>query len=132
MEELPTRWEVELEFVQSLANIQYVSYLAQNEYLSDPAFIAYLKYLNYWRDAKYAKFLVYPNCLHILTLLQTESFRKNIIVPEFMNSLMNDMVQKWQGHGPEGSEEQTENGAEPKSENGNGATVDQTEAESAK
>lgn len=96
MEELPTRWEVELEFVQSLANIQYVNYLAQNDYLSDPAFIAYLDYLNYWKDPKYARYLVYPNCLHILTLLQSEEFRKNIVNPEFMNTLMNDMVQKWQ------------------------------------
>lgn len=96
MEDLPTRWEVELEFVQSLANIQYVNYLAQNDYLSDPAFVAYLEYLNYWRDARYAKYLVYPNCLHVLTLLQNPSFRKNIVNPEFMNTLMNDMVQKWQ------------------------------------
>lgn len=96
MDELPTRWEVELEFVQSLANIQYVNYLAQNDYLSDPTFIAYLNYLNYWKEAKFAKYVVYPNCLHILTLLQNEEFRKSIVNPEFMNTLMNDMVKKWQ------------------------------------
>lgn len=96
-DDLPTRWEVELEFVQSLANIQYVNFLAQNDYLSDSSFIAYLKYLNYWKLPKYAKYLVYPNCLHILTLLQNEEFRKNIINPELMNTLMNDMVKKWQG-----------------------------------
>lgn len=96
MEELPTRWEVELEFVQSLANIQYVNYLAQNDYLSDPKFIEYLKYLNYWKETKFAKYVVYPNCLHILTLLQNEEFRKSIVNPEFMNTLMNDMVKKWQ------------------------------------
>lgn len=94
---LPTRWEVELEFVQSLANIQYVNFLAQSDYLSDPSFIAYLKYLNYWKQPQYARYLVYPNCLHILTLLQNEEFRKNIVNPEFMNTLMNDMVKKWQG-----------------------------------
>lgn len=96
MDELPTRWEVELEFVQSLANIQYVNYLAQSDFLSDPTFIAYLKYLNYWKEPKYAKYLVYPNCLHILTLLQSEEFRKNIVNPEFMMTLMNDMVKQWQ------------------------------------
>lgn len=95
-DELPTRWEVELEFVQSLANIQYVSWLAQNDYLSDPAFVNYLKYLNYWKDAKYAKYVVYPNCLHVLTLLQSEEFRKSIVNPELINSLMNDMVKRWQ------------------------------------
>lgn len=96
MDELPTRWEIELEFVQSLANIQYVNYLAQNDYLADPAFIAYLEYLTYWKDAKYARYLVYPNCLHILTLLQNEEFRKNVVNPEFINALMNDMVKRWQ------------------------------------
>lgn len=96
MDELPTRWEVELEFVQSLANIQYVNYLAQSEYFSDPAFIAYLEYLMYWKDEKYSRYLVYPNCLHILTLLQNEEFRKNVVNPEFMNALMNDMVKRWQ------------------------------------
>lgn len=96
-DELPTRWEVELEFVQSLANIQYVNFLAQSDYFNDPAFINYLDYLNYWRDPKYAKHLVYPNCLHILTLLQNKDFCKEITNPELMNSLMNDMVKKWQG-----------------------------------
>lgn len=96
MDELPTRWEVELEFVQSLANIQYVNYLAQSDYFSDPAFIAYLEYLMYWKDEKYSRYLVYPNCLHILTLLQNEEFRKNVVNPEFMNALMNDMVKRWQ------------------------------------
>lgn len=108
MEQLPTRWEVELEFVQSLANIQYVNYLAQNDYFSDPAFIAYLEYLNYWKESQYAKYLVYPNCLHILTLLQREEFRKSIVNPDFMNTLMNDMVKKWQN---------TDNGEEIKEEN---------------
>lgn len=105
MDDLPTRWEVELEFVQSLANIQYVNYLAQSEYFSDPAFIAYLEYLMYWKDEKYSRYLVYPNCLHILTLLQNEEFRKNVVNPEFMNALMNDMVKRWQRPGEGFAEE---------------------------
>ena len=96
MEDLPTRWEVELEFVQSLANIQYLSYLAQNEYLKKPEFLAYLEYMNYWRRPEYARYVVYSNCLHILTLLQTQEFRDNIVKPEFINMLMNDMVKRWQ------------------------------------
>ncbi|CAK9441209.1 uncharacterized protein LODBEIA_P50780 [Lodderomyces beijingensis] len=93
---LPTRWEIELEFVQSLSNIPYVNYLAQNGYLSDPQFIHYLKYLQYWSEPNYSRYLVYPNCLHILKLLQSEVFRKDIVNPEVMNLLMNDMVQRWQ------------------------------------
>lgn len=93
---LPTRWEIELEFVQSLSNIQYVNYLAQNSYFSNEEFINYLNYLTYWKEPNNSKYLVYPNCLHILTLLQSEEFRKSIVNPEFMNSLMNDMVKRWQ------------------------------------
>lgn len=93
---LPTRWEIELEFVQSLCNIQYLNYLAQQGHLQDPNFINYLSYLNYWKKPEYAKYLVYPNCLHILTLLQSENFRKEIVNPEFRNNLMNDMVKNWQ------------------------------------
>lgn len=93
---LPTRWEIELEFVQSLSNIPYVNYLAQNNYFNDENFINYLNYLQYWTQPEYSKFLVYPNCLHILKLLQDENFRKNIINQDFMNSLMNDMVKRWQ------------------------------------
>lgn len=110
MDELPTRWEVELEFVQSLANIQYVNFLAQNDYFNDPAFLAYLEYLNYWKRADYAKYLVYPNCLHVLTLLQKEEFRKNIVKPEFMNTLMNDMVKKWQNQEEGPTDQSASNG----------------------
>lgn len=94
-DELPTRWEIELEFVQSLSNIQYLNYLAQNNYLNNPEFLNYLEYLHYWKTPEYAKYIVYPNCLHILTLLQSEEFRKNIVNPEFMNTIMNDMVKRW-------------------------------------
>lgn len=93
---LPTRWEIEMEFVQSLTNIPYLNYLAQNDYLANEEFLNYLDYLNYWRQPEYAKYLVYPNCLHILTLLQSPEFRKSIVNPDFMNTLMNDMVKRWQ------------------------------------
>lgn len=92
----PTRWEIELEFVQSLSNIQYVYYLAQEGYLTQPNFRNYLAYLQYWNQPQYSKFLVYPNCLHVLTLLQHDLFAKDIQNPEFRNLLMNDMVGRWQ------------------------------------
>ena len=92
----PSRWEVELEFVQSLSNIQYVYYLAQEGYLSQPTFRNYVAYLQYWHQPQYLKFLVYPNCLHVLTLLQHDQFAKDIQNPDFRNLLMNDMVSRWQ------------------------------------
>lgn len=94
-EELPSRWEIELEFVQSLANTQYLTYLAQSGYFKDESFLNYLNYLNYWKKPDFAKFLVYPDCLHILTLLQNENFRNEILNPNFTNLLYNDMMEYW-------------------------------------
>lgn len=94
-EDLPTRWEIELEFVQSLANTQYLTYLAQLGYFKDESFLNYLNYLNYWKQPSFAKFLVYPDCLHILTLLQNEQFRNEILNPNFTNLLYNDMAEYW-------------------------------------
>jgi hypothetical protein len=31
--------------------------LAQNRYLEDPAFLNYLKYLEYWRQPQYARYI---------------------------------------------------------------------------
>jgi mediator of RNA polymerase II transcription subunit 31 len=91
----PTRWEIELEFVQALANLQYLNFLAQNKYLEKPEFLNYLKYLEYWREPQYARHLVYPNCLHVLTLLQNEQFREQILRQDVAGILMNDMVNRW-------------------------------------
>ncbi|KAK0484396.1 SOH1 family protein [Armillaria luteobubalina] len=64
------RFEVELEFVQSLANPFYLHSLAQQNILEQPAFINFLEYLQYFRDKDYARFIHYPHALHHLELLQ--------------------------------------------------------------
>lgn len=51
------RFELELEFVQALANPYYLHLLAQQNVLSQPAFVNYLKYLLYWKDKEYARFI---------------------------------------------------------------------------
>lgn len=51
------RFELELEFVQALANPYYLHSLAQQNILEQPAFINYLKYLLYWKEKDYARFL---------------------------------------------------------------------------
>jgi mediator of RNA polymerase II transcription subunit 31 len=51
------RFELELEFVQSLANPFYLRSLAQQGILDQPHFINYLEYLRYWEDKEYARFL---------------------------------------------------------------------------
>lgn len=72
------RFQVELEFVQCLANPKYLNFLAQRGYLKEKEFVNYLDYLQYWKRQEYAKFLKYPQCLHFLDLLQSEHFRREL------------------------------------------------------
>eukprot|EP00897_Mesotaenium_endlicherianum_P008267 jgi/Mesen1/7469/ME000039S06686 len=46
-----------------------------NRYFDDPAFVNYLKYLQYWRKPEYANFIMYPHSLFFLELLQSQQFR---------------------------------------------------------
>lgn len=52
------RFELELEFVQSLANPFYLHSLAQQGILNQPAFINFLQYLLYWKEKDYARFIL--------------------------------------------------------------------------
>ncbi|KAF4522300.1 hypothetical protein B566_EDAN011008 [Ephemera danica] len=72
------RFQTELEFVQCLANPNYLNFLAQRGYMKDAAFVNYLKYLLFWKEPEYARFLKYPTCLHFLELLQYEHFRAEL------------------------------------------------------
>ncbi|XP_019856081.1 PREDICTED: mediator of RNA polymerase II transcription subunit 31-like [Amphimedon queenslandica] len=72
------RFELELEFVQSLANPQYLTFLGQRGYFKEKTFVNYLKYLQYWKTKEYSHFLKYPQCLHFLDLLQSEHFRREL------------------------------------------------------
>ncbi|OHT16540.1 putative mediator of RNA polymerase II transcription subunit 31 [Tritrichomonas foetus] len=72
------RFEKELEFVLCLANPRYVFSLASKNYFGDPNFINYLKYLLYWCQPEYAKFVRYPQALQFLRLLQDPDFRKYV------------------------------------------------------
>ncbi|KAK3383530.1 SOH1-domain-containing protein [Lasiosphaeria ovina] len=84
-----TRFELELEFVQSLGNPQYLNHLATRKFLTDARFVAYLKYLLYWARPPYLKYLTYPGpTLKHLQLLQEEKFRENIISPELVHLLI--------------------------------------------
>lgn len=109
---LPTRFEIELEFVQSLANIPYVIYLftQQQNLWRQPTFKNYLKYLEYWLKPPYINCIVYPNALFILKLLNG-FYEKNARLnddglldgidelPKFLqlngSLIMNEMVQRW-------------------------------------
>ncbi|KAH7728235.1 mediator complex subunit 31 [Aphelenchoides avenae] len=77
-EEATRRFEIECEFVQSLANPHYLNYLAQRGYFKEEYFVNYLRYLLYWRRPEYAETLKYPQCLYFLEALQSAEFREAI------------------------------------------------------
>ncbi|KAH9889182.1 mediator of RNA polymerase II transcription subunit 31 [Xylariomycetidae sp. FL2044] len=83
-----SRFEIELEFVQSLANPYYLNFLASQKYFSEPRFVNYLKYLLYWTKPPYLKYLNYPGpTIKNLELLQEEKFRQDILSPELTQTL---------------------------------------------
>jgi len=96
-----TRFEVELEFVQSLSSPLYLNHLASLKYLENPAFVAYLSYLQYWSLPQYAKYLMYPGpTLKNLELLQQERFRADVLSPDVVGALMEEGVRAaevWRG-----------------------------------
>ncbi|KAF8633645.1 hypothetical protein AX15_001331 [Amanita polypyramis BW_CC] len=82
------RFELELEFVQALANPFYLHSLAQQNILEQPAFINYLKYLLYFKEKDYARFIHYPHALHHLELLQHAQFRARLKNDEFFREYL--------------------------------------------
>jgi len=88
-----TRFELELEFVQSLSNPFYLQHLAVSKTLGTSEFVAYLNYLQYFKEPKYARYLSYPGpTLRTLELLQQEQFRKDVISPELVFRLLEEGV----------------------------------------
>jgi len=88
-------FEAELEFVQALANPEYLHYLAQNRYFDDDEFIAYLEYLQYWARPPYVQYLVFPHCLRFLELLQGVAFRAELKREDFKNQLFRQQHFAW-------------------------------------
>ncbi|KAG0268751.1 hypothetical protein DFQ27_005831 [Actinomortierella ambigua] len=90
------RFQIELEFVQCLANPWYLHNLAQQRYFDDEAFLNYIDYLQYFRRPEYAKFIIYPHCLHFLTLLQSPSFREALLKQETSAFVHEKQYYHWQ------------------------------------
>lgn len=70
--------------------------IAQRGYFKDQAFINYLKYLLYWKEPEYARFIKYPTCLYFLDLLQYEHFRREIINAQCCKFIDDQSVLLWQ------------------------------------
>eukprot|EP00920_Eleutheroschizon_duboscqi_P005903 GHVT01013861.1.p1 GENE.GHVT01013861.1~~GHVT01013861.1.p1 ORF type:complete len:145 (+),score=4.89 GHVT01013861.1:3277-3711(+) len=89
------RFELEVEFVQALANPAYLKFLAVNKYFEDPTFVHYLKYLLYWCRPEYCTYLLFPNCLKVLQCLQDESFRQSLIDNRAVNYIRKQLDLQW-------------------------------------
>ncbi|KAH3891558.1 mediator of RNA polymerase II transcription subunit 31-like isoform X1 [Dreissena polymorpha] len=90
------RFQTELEFVQCLANPNYLNFLAQRGYFKSNNFVNYLKYLQYWKEPMYAKYLKYPQALHFLELLQYEQFRKELANQQCAKFIDDQQLLHWQ------------------------------------
>jgi len=95
-EQQKIRFQVELEFVQCLANPNYLNFLAQRGIFKEPTFINYLKYLTYWKEPDYTKYLKYPQCLMMLDLLQSEHFRKELMNSQCARFIDDQQLLHWQ------------------------------------
>lgn len=99
------RFQMELEFVQCLCNFHYLhcnshSDLANEGYFEDPQFLRYLRYLHYWKQDPYVKFLMYaslsyPQALHLLTLLENPDFRQLCKNLGFITQMHQNQYQYW-------------------------------------
>nr|CAB3263743.1 mediator of RNA polymerase II transcription subunit 31-like [Phallusia mammillata] len=90
------RFQVELEFVQCLANPNYLNFLAQHGYLKENNFVNYLKYLLYWKEPEYVKYLRYPQCIYMLELLQYKQFRAELVNTPCAKFIEDQMLLHWQ------------------------------------
>ncbi|TGO74269.1 hypothetical protein BELL_0295g00060 [Botrytis elliptica] len=98
-----TRFEIELEFINAISSPYYLMHLASlssGTLLSSPTFIAYLKYLQYFTQPPYLKFLSYPGpSLKHLELLQNENFRRDCLSIDIISMLASEdmaAVERWQ------------------------------------
>eukprot|EP00887_Chlorella_sp_A99_P005537 scaffold1.g5537.t1 len=80
---------------QLLANPNYLNWLAQSSFLKDPALLSYLEYLHYWARPEYARFLIYPQALQMLRLLQHEEFRAALASPHYKELLHSQQFYQW-------------------------------------
>jgi mediator of RNA polymerase II transcription subunit 31 len=56
---------------------------------------SFLSYLRYFHQPRYARFVHYPQALHILELLQEESFREAVRSEQVVAELMRKQLVHW-------------------------------------
>jgi mediator of RNA polymerase II transcription subunit 31 len=91
------RFFQEAEFVQSLSNIDYVTWLAKQGYFEDAAFLNFLQYLQYFQLPEYAVHLTYHRGVEVLGLLLNEQVRSLLVSDPltFRRILMDQLWSSW-------------------------------------
>ena len=89
------RFTLELEFINALANPKYLHRLAADGVLRDPAFVEYLRYLAYWEEPAYAKFVLYPHALRFRRELLREEFRLALENPRVSERVFAEQFEHW-------------------------------------
>lgn len=99
-----SKFHIELEFVQNLANARYLHYLALQGYLEDAQFLRFLTYLRYWKQPQYVHYLLFPQCLVFLdALIDDAHFRRELASPQFMEFVHQQQGLSWMyGSGKDG------------------------------
>lgn len=80
-------FEKDLEFIQLLCNPEYLKWLHNEKYFEMQSFRDYLKYLEYFKSPEYSKFLIYPQCIAILEILNHENADDFLSNDQFYDSL---------------------------------------------
>lgn len=104
------RFISELEFVQSLANPEYLHCkifffyikifyldLSNAGYFQKPAFMNYLRYLEYWRQPEYILHLIYPQCLRVLECLKDPLFVNSLSCYDAITAIKVQQGNSWIG-----------------------------------
>lgn len=86
---------MELEFVQCLANPNYLHFLAKQGLFESSEFKNYLKYLLYWKRPEYVKFIKYPECLFFLELIQHEEMHESIKSSSCISEISQQQLLHW-------------------------------------
>lgn len=93
--DMSRRFIEELEFVQFLANPDYVHWIARQGYFEEPAFVKFLEYLRYWRNPPYVYHVAFPQGLSMLEMLMDSSFRCQLHRPDARTVLMQQLMLQW-------------------------------------
>nr|VZI32335.1 unnamed protein product [Spirometra erinaceieuropaei] len=72
--------------------------LSQQGCFEKSEFINYLAYLRYWKEPAYSKYLIFPYCLHMLDLLQSPEFRREIARAPSARFIDDQVLLHWQSY----------------------------------